>query len=40
MARSTFFQLVFWVRTAPTITSNGLSPGHQPWGPRRSYIRS
>jgi hypothetical protein len=38
----TFAQLVFWVRIAPTITSNGVSPGHQCCGPqaakRRRYI--
>ncbi len=33
MAFSTFPQLVFWVRMAPTITSNRLRPGHQPCGP-------
>ena len=29
IARSTLVQVVFWVRIAPTITSNGLFAGHQ-----------
>src|SRR5437870_2604829 len=33
MARSTFIQAVFWVRIAPTITSNGVFAGHQCIGP-------
>ena len=33
MARSTFPQLVFWVRIAPMQTSNGVSAGHQWQGP-------
>ena len=42
MARAAFVHAVFCVRIAPTIVSNGPSPGHQPCGPwcdsRRSYI--
>jgi hypothetical protein len=33
-AFSTLVQEVFWVRIAPTITSNGVFAGHQPMGPR------
>jgi len=33
MARSTFFQEVFWVSMAPAMTSNRERPGHQCWGP-------
>jgi hypothetical protein len=33
MARSTFVQDVFWVKMAPTMTSNRVLPGHQCWGP-------
>src|SRR3990172_9959299 len=44
-AFSTFTQAVFWVRMAPTITSNGVLAGHQFIGPRadaivRKYSRS
>ena len=34
MARSTFVQAVFWVRMAPTMTSNRVLAGHQPCGPK------
>ena len=34
IARSTFAHEVFWVRMAPTITSNGVFAGHQCIGPR------
>ncbi len=34
MAFSTLVQLVFWVRTAPTITSKGVWPGHQARWPK------
>ena len=33
MARSTFDQAVFWVSTAPTMTSKDVSAGHHPWAP-------
>ena len=33
MAFSTFCQLVFWVRMAPTMISNVVSAGHQVLGP-------
>ena len=39
MAFSTLPQLVFWVSTAPTITSKGVSPGHQCWGPKAASRR-
>lgn len=42
IAFSTLFQLVFWVKIAPTIISSSVSAGHQFWGPkeerRRLYI--
>src|SRR5450756_343365 len=34
IAFSTFDHAVFWVSTAPTATSNGVSPGHQCCGPQ------
>src|SRR5271165_1765090 len=39
-ARSTFVHEVFWVRMAPTMTSNGVSAGHQCWRPQaRASLR-
>ena len=33
IARAALAQAVRWTRTAPTMVSNGESPGHQPCGP-------
>jgi len=38
VALATFVQEVFWVKTAPTITSKRVRPGHQLWGPRASSM--
>src|SRR3989304_6260723 len=39
MALTTFGQAVFWVSTAPTMTSNGVSAGHHPCGPYAAWSR-
>jgi hypothetical protein len=40
IARSTLRHAVFCVSTAPTITSKGVSPGHQCWAPYAASRRS
>ena len=40
IARSTFRQAVFCTSTAPTMISNGESPGHQCCGPNAASNRS